>query len=176
MSEDIQNDELNNDAVLNKLSKKQLISFINTLKEEKQVLKVDLENILKEKNSVKTNFEELLRKVAKWETDKNILTNILKKEYESKEIDLVKDILEVLDMLDEFKNLNLDKDTLISIDLYAKKLIERFKLKEIQLDSFDPSLHVAVGKTEKGEKISKCIKKGYLYMDKLIRYANVILD
>ena len=114
--------------------------------------------------------------VAKWENDKTTLTNMLVKEYESKEIDLIKGVVDVVDKLDSVCAALTDTSSITVLQSTISNLLQRFTLVRIEKQQFDPQYHIAANKVQHGKKILQCIIHGYTYKQKVIRFATVLLD
>lgn len=167
--------------------------------EIKQETKIQDAKESNEIDELKSQIEKLTQEVAtykdKWLRTEADLDNYkkrvhkerleqLKYGYES----LIRELLPVIDNLEraiEYSKKHAQKDSLyegVELTLkLLKKVIEGFGVNEIESVGklFDPSLHEGVG-VEEGEDyednvIIKELEKGYLYRDRLIRPAKVIV-
>lgn len=151
-----------------------LIGLIYEFIENSKKINLQLSQLIQEKELIQDNFNSTLRKVAKWENDKNIMLSIMKKENEKIQQLLIENIIEVIDTIESFEGISEEISKLTKPTV--EKIIDKFNLEVINLDKFDPQKHVAIDKISEGKNIYKCIKKGYIYKSKVIRFASVLLD
>jgi molecular chaperone GrpE (heat shock protein) len=139
--------------------------------------KNELDLIIKDKKDIEDRFESVMSKVAKWENDKNILLRNLELQFENRNTEIIKQILDVLDMLEDLIKLNTIEEKTKEVIIHQMNVLKnKFELTEIELKEFNPSLHIALDKKDKGSNIINCVQKGYYYKGKIIRYASVLLD
>lgn len=95
-------------------------------------------------------------------------------------IDAIKGILPVIDNIERITAVSTDEKTLEGIKLIitgVKETLEKMGVTEIEAKTFDPSFHNAVMHIEDESleegTIVEVFQKGYMYKDKVVRYAMV---
>lgn len=156
------------------MSKEELVNVIHKFIEHSKKVNYELNTVISEKNRLDTVLNDTIRHVAKWENEKNVMLGIMKTENEKIETSLIENVVEILDTIESFEGLAEDIDKLIKPTV--ERIINKFGLQIIETKIFDPQKHMAVDKISEGTEIYKCIKKGYSYKNKIIRFASVILN
>ena len=94
--------------------------------------------------------------------------------------DAIKSILPVIDNIERITGISTDEKTLEGINLILagiKDTLAKMGVTEIETTTFDPNFHNAVMHIEDeslGEgEIVEVFQKGYMYKDKVVRYAMV---
>lgn len=156
------------------LSKEELIEALETMEREFEKERKEKRNFKEKAKKFKADFENYKRK-------QDERKNKWKKEAEEK---LAKDIIQVMDNL-ERAIASADKDSGIvqGVKMVADQLYEEMEkrgLKKIEAEGeeFDPELHRAV-ETEEHENENKVLeqkRKGYMFGDKVLREAEVVVS
>lgn len=158
------------------------MDFDDMEKEKLEEVITELENQLMELEEEK---EEWKRKAKKIKAD---FENYKKKESERKENwqdqarkEMGSNVIEALDHL-ERAMMMADEDSqmlegveMVAEQLYSKLENEGIKQIEGKGKEFDPTVHKAVEKRDKGNKVIEEKRKGYLFKDKVLREAEVVV-
>lgn len=102
---------------------------------------------------------------------------------------VLKNLLEIVDdferALQEINREKLPQELLVHLNGFniisksLHKLLEKFDVKPVQHNQFDPELHEAVGQIEsntyKSGEIVEILKKGYTHKDTLLRVGQVVV-
>ena len=95
-------------------------------------------------------------------------------------IDAIKGILPVIDNIERITGVSADEKTLEGINLIlagTKETLAKMGVTEIEATTFDPNFHNAVMHIEDESldegAIVEVFQKGYMYKDKVVRYAMV---
>ncbi|MFP4038680.1 MAG: nucleotide exchange factor GrpE [Candidatus Nanohaloarchaea archaeon] len=153
------------------------------LSEEKKIEALkQLENELESAQQQASEWEE---KAKKFKAD---FENYKKKQDERKQRwqhqakeELAEEMIEVIDNL-ERAILSADEDSallqgvkMVSDQLYKKLESEGLERIDAEGEEFDPELHKAVEKEEEGKKVVEQKRKGYMFGDKVLREAEVVV-
>lgn len=153
------------------------------LSEERKIEALkQLENELDEAQEKASEWEEKAKKVkADFENYKKKQDERKQRwQHQSKE-ELSEEMIEVIDNL-ERAILSADEDSkllqgvkMVSDQLYEKLENEGLERIDAEGEEFDPRLHKAVEKKQEGDKVIEEKRKGYMFGDKVLREAEVVV-
>ena len=146
-----------------------------TVEEVKEVSEVDTLKVqLCEAN------EKYLRVLAEYDNFRKRTVKERDGIYGDAYVDCVKNILPVIDNVERVLTLNADPTFMDGLKLIVNQMhdaLDRMGVKEIECKTFDPNVHNAVMHIDDdayGEsEIVEVFQKGYIYGEKVIRYAMV---
>lgn len=153
------------------------------LSEEKKIEAIkQLEKELEDAQEEASRWEEKAKKIkADFENYKKGQDERKSKwQYRAKE-ELADELIEVIDNL-ERAILSADEDStllqgvkMVSDQLYEKLESEGLERINAEGEEFDPQLHKAVKKKDDGKKVIEEKRKGYMFGDKVLREAEVVV-
>ena len=153
------------------LSEEQKIEALNQVEKELEKAQTEALEWEEKAKKIKADFENY-----KKEQDKR------KKnwQHQAKE-ELAEEMIEVIDNL-ERAILSADEDSallqgvkMVADQLYEKLEDEGLERIDAEGEEFDPNLHKAVEKKEDGKKVIEEKRKGYMFGDKVLREAEVVV-
>ena len=152
---------------------------------------INVEEILKQNEELKTKLDEALRAYAKCENDKKILKKetdaLIEYAYEK----FAKDLLPVVDSLElaiahakDIENKEEAFDKLVEgVELTLKKMLDTFKnhgIEPVEHEEFNPEIHQAIQHVQSEEHedgdIVDIYQKGYKLKNKLLRPSMVTIN
>ncbi|MFO7793796.1 MAG: nucleotide exchange factor GrpE [Candidatus Nanohaloarchaea archaeon] len=153
------------------LSEEQKIEALNQMEKELDQAQEQASEWEEKAKKVKADFENFKKKQderkEKWQ-------------HQAKE-DLAEEMIEVIDNL-ERAILSADEDSallqgvkMVADQLYDKLESEGLERIDAEGEEFDPNLHKAVEKKEDGKKVIEEKRKGYMFGDKVLREAEVVV-
>ena len=143
-------------------------------------------------NQMEKELDQAQSKASEWEEKakkiKADLENYKKKQDERKEKwqhqakeGLAEELIEVIDNL-ERAILSADEESallqgvkMVADQLYEKLESEGLERIDAEGEEFDPEMHKAVEKKEEGKKVIEEKRKGYMFGDKVLREAEVVV-
>ena len=174
--------------VIKKNTKK--IKKENKTSKQKSNIKKDNDNLLLIKNisnQLKSLKDRNIKLLA--EFDNYQKRTLLEKERASRfdGINIVKDLLPVFDDIDRMIDFNKEEnnesilEAICMIDSKIHNILTKYSIKKIDSidEEFNPSFHEALLQKKSNKKEGKIIEeyeKGYLYHDKIIRHAKVVVS
>ena len=155
------NEELNNEAT-------EEVSEVNPL--EEKVSELEAKN-----NELNDKY---LRVVAEYDNFRKRSAKEKDEIYSSAYMDAIKQILPIVDNMERAQAYEGGVSEGVNMIITSiKQTLEKMGVKEIEAKTFDPSLHNAVMHIDDdsyGEnEIVEVFQKGYMYYDKVLRYAMV---
>lgn len=141
---------------------KEKIEIQDDITEEKSESKE--KNFLEDLKRVQADFENYIKRVEK---EKERIKEIAKAEL----------LLKLISIKDDFdKAVDINNEGIKMIHNNFKKLLEEEGVKEIKSlgEEFNHNLHDVVKKNGEG-KITEEVQKGYMYNDKILRIAKVVI-
>ena len=153
------------------LSEEQKIEALNQMEKELDQAQSEASEWEEKAKKIKADFENYKKKQDerkdKWQ-------------HQAKE-DLAEEMIEVIDNL-ERAILSADEDSallqgvkMVADQLYDKLKSEGLERIDAEGEEFDPNLHKAVEKQEDGRKVIEEKRKGYMFGDKVLREAEVVV-
>ncbi len=153
------------------LSEEQKIEALNQMEKELEKAQTEALEWEEKAKKIKADFENYKKKQDerkdKWQ-------------HQAKE-ELAEEMIEVIDNL-ERAILSADKDSallqgvkMVADQLYDKLESEGLERIDAEGEEFDPNLHKAVEKKEDGKKVIEEKRKGYMFGDKVLREAEVVV-
>ena len=142
----------------------------------------EMEKELEKNQSQASQWEEKAKKIkADFENYKKKQDQRKEKwQHQAKE-GLAEELIEVIDNL-ERAILSADEDStllqgvkMVADQLYDKLESEGLERIDAEGEEFDPRLHKAVEKQEDGEKVIEEKRKGYMFGDRVLREAEVVI-
>ncbi len=140
----------------------------------------------KEEQAKSEEFKNLLKiTMADFDNYRKRSLNLLKDAKIEGEIGVVQIFLPTLDAFSKAKEMTEDKQHLIGIEMLEKEIknaLKKIGVKEIHCvgEKFDPLLHSAISISHNNDLeddiITHVIQAGYTYKEKIIRYAQVIIN
>ena len=138
-------------------------------------------------NIVKNNEEKYLRLLAEFDNYKKRKVNEIEKLIKYEGFDFFKSVLPILDDIDRtlnLKDVKGNKSIFDGFSMIKSKIIYLLELKDIATynsldESFNPEFHEAImmKKTKKNSNIIiEEYEKGYMYKDKVLRHAKVVVS
>ncbi len=153
------------------LSEEQKIEALNQLEKELEKAQTEASEWEEKAKKIKADFENYKKKQD--ERKKNW-------QDQAKE-ELAEEMIEVIDNL-ERAILSADEDSallqgvkMVADQLYDKLEDEGLERIDAEGEEFDPNLHKAVEKKEDGKKVIEEKRKGYMFGDKVLREAEVVI-
>lgn len=153
------------------------------LSEEKKIEALkQLEKELEDSQEQASEWEETAKKVkADFENYKKKQDKRKDKwQHQAKE-GLAEELIEVIDNLERaIISANEDSALLQGVKMVADQLYEKLESEGLERidaegEEFDPNLHKAVEKKENGRKVVEEKRKGYMFGDKVLREAEVVI-
>lgn len=153
------------------------------LSEEKKIEALkQLEKELEDSQEQASEWEETAKKVkADFENYKKKQDERKDKwQHQAKE-GLAEELIEVIDNLERaIISANEDSALLQGVKMVADQLYEKLESEGLERidaegEEFDPNLHKAVEKKENGRKVVEEKRKGYMFGDKVLREAEVVI-
>lgn len=144
----------------------------------------EMEKRVEELEEEKERYEKMAKKFkADFENYKKKQGERKKRWQEKAEKDLAKDLISVMDNLERaIMSANEDSSVIQGVKMVADQLYNSLEKRGLQRinaegEEFDPRLHNAVDTTEheKENHVVKAKRKGYLYKDKVLREAEVVV-
>jgi len=166
----------------NNKQKKTSKEKLSNKKNDKNLLLID--NLTTQLESLKDKNIKLLAEFDNYQR-RTLVEKDKTKKYEG--FNFIKDLLPVFDDIDrtvelkETANNNLILEALSMIDSKIENILSKYSIKKINSidEEFDPNLHEALlqknSNKEEGIIIEE-YEKGYLYHDKIIRHAKVVVS
>ena len=153
------------------LSEEQKIEALNQMEKELEKAQTEALEWEEKAKKIKADYENYKKKQDerkdKWQ-------------HQAKE-ELAEEMIEVIDNL-ERAILSADKDSallqgvkMVADQLYDKLESEGLERIDAEGEEFDPNLHKAVEKKEDGKKVIEEKRKGYMFGDKVLREAEVVV-
>lgn len=158
---------------LKKLKKPELLDLYLALYKKEQD---ELEKLIAEKQQLQKKCQTTLRLVANWENHKEILLQDAKTRFETAELDFKTAIAEECNFLREVIAGTTDSELKKLLESKIHNLEQNNSLVLMTDELFDPKKHIALGKEKNAEKIITVVSNGYLYRDKPLVLAKVLLD
>jgi len=181
LEDQIREDIFNDDPVVEKTNKKEKIDYEALTKS----LKEENEKLTKDKEDLNTKY---LMSLAEQKNYKKRLDEEMDRFYKYSTFDMCKELIGILDNFD----LALDKKVSDEINAYLNgfrltrnqiyKILEKQGVTEIDAlgKEFDPNLMVSLShiedKTKKDQEVTNVFMKGYMYKDRVLRPANVVIN
>ena len=145
--------------------------------EESKEEGTELEDVKKELCEANERF---LRVLAEYDNFRKRTLKERDELYKNAYVDCIKNMLPVIDNVERVLSLEGDEKFMAGLNLIVNQMhdsLEKMGVKEIECKVFDPNLHNAVMHIEdenyKEGEIVEVFQKGYIYSDKVIRYAMV---
>ena len=153
------------------LSEEQKVEALNQMEKELEKAQTEASEWEQKAKKIKADFENYKKKQderkEKWQ-------------HHAKE-GLAEELIEVIDNL-ERAILSAEEDSallqgvkMVSDQLYEKLETEGLERIDAEGEEFDPNLHKAVDKKEDGKKVIEEKRKGYMFGDKVLREAEVVV-
>ena len=168
-------DDLNNVQKLKKDSIKRNKNMSEILENTPE----NFENLTKQLNDYKDKY---LRVVAESQNFKNRTEKEKNTALKFANEKFAKDLLSTLDNFENALKVEMPNELKVGIELIYHDLVatlKRHNVFECQVESYDPNIHevVSVEPAEQNDfnKIVKVLRRGYLYNDRLLRPACVVL-
>ena len=164
---------------------KESIKKISNKKSGKRKNTAIVQNLEKEIESLKEKNIKLLAEFDNYQK-RTLIEKERMNRYQG--FNLIKDLLPVLDDIDRTINFNSEGnnksvlEAINMIDSKVKAILSKYSIKTFQSvnKDFDPNFHEALLESESKEikkgKIIEEYEKGYLYHDKIIRHAKVVVS
>ncbi len=139
------------------------------------------------KNKIKVNEDKYIRLLAEFDNYKKRKINEIEKLVKYEGFDFFKSVLPILDDLDRtlnLKDVKNRKSIFEGFNMIKSKILNLLELKKIVTydsigDIFNPEFHEAImmKKTKKDSNlIIEEYEKGYMYKDKVLRHAKVVVS
>ena len=136
-----------------------------------------METVTKELEDIKNTFQ---RTLAEYDNFRKRTVKERELIYQEAYMDAVKGIIPVVDNIERALEFAADENDKKGLELIVASVhgeLEKMGVKEIETKNFDPNLHNAVMHIDDesyGEgEIIEVFQKGYIYGDRIIRYAMV---
>lgn len=159
-----------NEAPLEKLKKAELIALCQQLRERSKAY----DDLVLEKDRLVERTNEVLKKVAKWENNKEIVFADLRSKFQSDRVQLKKTAAQICVFLWELRDA-LPTDLQVLVAAKIEVIEKRQQIEAITKTQFDATMHVPLSVSGQGTTLTY-VTRGYLFQGRVLFPAKVVLS